>query len=135
MNESIHKILLKAGDVSKERYFHAQNAQEKERWELVTETDIEIERLLVDDLSKAFKGDSFIGEECGTHAGNSGRTWLIDPIDGTTNFIMGKPYYAISLALEQNGQIIEGYVYNPVSNELYCSGLKISVFSIRSSIN
>ena len=63
MNKTVQKILFEAGDILKERYFHAQNAQEKERWELVTDTDIEIERLLVDRLSKAFKSDSFIGEE------------------------------------------------------------------------
>lgn len=121
MNENIQRILFEAGDILKERYFQPQNAQEKERWELVTETDIEIEQLLVDRLSKALKGDGFIGEECGTRSGNSGRTWLIDPIDGTTNFVMGKPYCAISLALKQDGEIIEGYVYNPISNELYYS--------------
>lgn len=121
MNETIQKILFEAGDILKARYFCFQNALEKERWELVTETDVEIERLLIDRLSGDFKGDSFIGEECGMHPGNSGRTWLIDPIDGTANFIMGKPYFAISLALEQNGQIVEGYVYNPISNEFYHS--------------
>ena len=103
----------------KEKYFHAQNAQEKQRHELVTETDVEIERLLIDRLSRAFKGDGFMGEECDTQTGRTGRTWIIDPIDGTTNFVMGKPYFAISLALEMAGEILEGYVYNPISGELY----------------
>lgn len=121
MNETIQNIVLEAGDILKERYFQAQDAHEKQRWELVTETDLEIERLLVDRLGQAFKGDGFMGEECGTQSGDTGRVWVIDPIDGTTNFIMGKPYFAISLALEEAGEITEGYVYNPVSNELYYS--------------
>ena len=121
MNEVIRKILLEAGMVLKGKYRQTQCAYEKQRWELVTETDVEIERLLVDRLRQAFKGDGFIGEECGTQSGDMGRVWIIDPIDGTTNFIMGKPYFSISLALEEAGGITEGYVYNPISDELYYS--------------
>lgn len=121
MNKMVQKVMLEAGNLLRERYFCTQDAQEKQRWELVTETDIEIERLLVDQLAQAFKGDGFMGEECGTQSGETGRTWIIDPIDGTTNFVMGKPYFSISLALEEAGEITEGYVYNPISNEFYYS--------------
>jgi fructose-1,6-bisphosphatase/inositol monophosphatase family enzyme len=121
MNRVVQKILSEAGDILKRRYFQSPDASEKKRWELVTETDVEIERLLVDWLAQVFKGDGFMGEECGVQYGSTGRTWIIDPIDGTTNFVMGKPYFSISLALEQAEEIIEGYVYNPVSNELYYS--------------
>jgi fructose-1,6-bisphosphatase/inositol monophosphatase family enzyme len=121
MDPIIQKILFQAGTVLKERYFLTQNVYEKQRWELVTETDLEIERMLIDRLGQVFKGDGFMGEECGTQSGDTGRVWIIDPIDGTTNFVMGKPYFSISLALEEDGQIVEGYVYNPVSDELYCS--------------
>jgi fructose-1,6-bisphosphatase/inositol monophosphatase family enzyme len=121
MNKVVQKVLSEAGDILKERYFQSQDAGEKKRWELVTETDVETERLLVDRLAQAFKGDGFMGEECGVQSGSTGRTWIIDPIDGTTNFIMGKPYFAISLALEEAEEIVEGYVYNPVSNEFYYS--------------
>lgn len=127
MNKIIYNALNEAGEILKKRYFHAQDAKEKQRYELVTETDVEIERLLVSRLGDAFKGDGFIGEECGVQAGESGRVWIIDPIDGTTNFIMGKPYFAISLALEIAGEIIEGYVYNPISGEVYYSTKKLGV--------
>jgi fructose-1,6-bisphosphatase/inositol monophosphatase family enzyme len=125
MDQIIQKIVFKAGAVLKERYFQTQSAREKQRWELVTETDIEIERMLVARLGQAFKGDGFMGEECATRSGDTGRVWIIDPIDGTTNFVMGKPYFSISLALEDNGRIVEGYVYNPVSDELYYSTDKL----------
>lgn len=121
MNAAIYEILAEAGNVLKAAYHLPPSSHEKKRFDLVTETDIEIERFLVDRLKKAFKGDGFIGEECGIQTGDTGRIWIIDPIDGTTNFIMGKPYFAISIALEQAGQITEGYVYNPICDELYYS--------------
>lgn len=121
MNKIIQEILFEAGSVLKEKYFLTQNVYEKQRWELVTETDLKIERMLVDRLGKIFKDDGFMGEECGTQVGATGRVWIIDPIDGTTNFVMGKPYFSISLALEKDREIVEGYVYNPISDELYHS--------------
>ncbi|MBC8378149.1 MAG: hypothetical protein H8E62_03155 [Planctomycetes bacterium] len=121
MDFTIHKILIEAGDILKEKYRQTQSPYEKQRWELATETDVEIERLLVERLRQAFKSDGFIGEECGTQSGGTQRVWIIDPIDGTTNFIMGKPYFSISVALEESGEITEGYVYNPISDELYYS--------------
>ncbi|MHC4553500.1 MAG: inositol monophosphatase family protein [Planctomycetota bacterium] len=127
MNKVIYNVLNEAGDILKKKYLQGQSAHEKQRWELVTEADIQVEQLIKARLGEAFNGDGFLGEECGQQIGDSGRVWIIDPIDGTTNFVMGKPYFAISLALELAGEIMEGYVYNPVSNELYYSTKRLGV--------
>lgn len=121
MNQSVNNLICEAGDMLREAYFQDTVSHEKQRWELVTEVDLMIERLLIRHLSELYKGDGFAGEECGEQAGTTGRRWIIDPIDGTSSFIMGQPYFSISLALEQDQQIIEGYVYNPISSEFYSS--------------
>lgn len=119
MNDAVREILQEAGSLLAASYFDPPPWDEKARRDLVTDTDREIERLLLDRLRALFPSDGFRGEEFGRAPGQSGGTWLIDPVDGTSNFIMGKPYFAISLAREVGGKITEAWVYNPVTGELY----------------
>ncbi len=119
MTTDIEGILREAGELLVERFRGNMEHSEKERFDLVTATDAEIEHLLVAHLKALHPDDAFLGEESGELSGMSGDRWLIDPIDGTTDFIMGKPYFAISIARESGGRIVEGHVYNPVSNEMY----------------
>jgi myo-inositol-1(or 4)-monophosphatase len=86
----------------------------------VTKADQRAERILQEELSKARPAYGLVMEEAGTVAGRDGEhRWLVDPIDGTTNFIHGIPHFAISIALERSGTIIAGVIYNPISNDLY----------------
>lgn len=122
MSDEVRELLLEAGDLLKARYFDPPLCDVNARRELVTETDREIGRMIVERLRRLFPGDGVRGEDLGREQGQSGGTWIIDPIDGTSNYLMGKPYFAISMAREQRDKITEAYVYNPVSGELYHAG-------------
>ena len=86
----------------------------------VTMADKRAEEMLLSDLNKARPGYGFIGEEGGTRDGDDKtHTWIVDPLDGTTNFLHGIPQFAISIALQREGTIIAGVIYNPANDELY----------------
>lgn len=78
----------------------------------VTQADTQAEAAIRDHLSQAMPGCGFVGEELGSEAGNGDR-WIIDPIDGTKNFVAGIPYYATLLALERDGVLVLGLVHAP----------------------
>ena len=86
----------------------------------VSLADKRAEETLYADLSKARPGYGFIGEEGGTREGaDKSHTWIVDPLDGTTNFLHGIPQFAISIALAREGTVIAGVIYNPANDELY----------------
>jgi myo-inositol-1(or 4)-monophosphatase len=118
---NIAVLMLDAGHVLKSFYGEVPKFREKARYELVTEADHEVERLLVTRLRAAFGDDTIFSEESGASDGTSTTRWILDPIDGTAYFIAGVPYFAISLAREVDGSIVEGYVYNPISEEFYAA--------------
>jgi myo-inositol-1(or 4)-monophosphatase len=86
---------------------------------LVTEMDARAEALIVDRLLAAFPGDAILAEERGAQPGTTGRRWIIDPLDGTTNYAHGLPLYAVSIALEVAGRVQLGVVYDPSHGDLY----------------
>ena len=86
---------------------------------LVTEMDARAETLIVERLHARFPDDAILAEERGTEAGRSGRRWIIDPLDGTTNYAHGLPIFAVSIALEAEGQVRLGVVYDPNLDELF----------------
>jgi myo-inositol-1(or 4)-monophosphatase len=86
----------------------------------VTAADKRAEEMLYSDLAKARPGFGFIGEEGGTREGtDKSHTWIVDPLDGTTNFLHGIPQFAISIGLSREGTVIAGVIYNPANDELY----------------
>ena len=87
--------------------------------DLVTEMDARAETLIVERLSAAFPDDAVLAEERGTRPGRSGRRWIVDPLDGTTNYAHGLPVFAVSIALEVRPAVVLGVVYDPVRDELY----------------
>ncbi|SFH86958.1 myo-inositol-1(or 4)-monophosphatase [Bradyrhizobium sp. Gha] len=95
----------------------------------VTLADKRAEEILYQDLSKARPGYGFIGEEGGTREGSDkSHTWIVDPLDGTTNFLHGIPQFAISIGLVREGTIIAGVIYNPANDELYIAERGKGVF-------
>jgi myo-inositol-1(or 4)-monophosphatase len=86
----------------------------------VSAADHRAEKILFEELSRARPGYGFLMEESG-HIEGADKThrWIIDPLDGTTNFLHGIPVFAISIGLEREGQIVAGLVFNPVTNELF----------------
>src|ERR1700744_4909223 len=86
----------------------------------VTAADRRAEDTLRTELAKARPGYGFLGEEGGLHKGNDAtHTWIVDPLDGTTNFLHGIPQFAISIGLERSGTVVAGVIYNPITDELY----------------
>src|ERR1700744_294402 len=88
--------------------------------DFVTSADKRTEKILIEELSKARPGYGFLGEEGGAVAGaDKSHRFIIDPIDGTTNFMHGIPHFAISIGLEREGQLVAGVVFNPVTDDLF----------------
>ena len=91
---------------------------EKGRNDFVTDVDKKVEEILVEHIRKAYPGHSFKCEEAGIIEGDDGETeWIIDPIDGTRNFILGFPHYCISMACLKKGQLEHAIILDPVKNE------------------
>ncbi len=86
---------------------------------LVTEMDRRAETLIMDRLRQAFPDHAILGEEGGARAGQSEYRWLIDPLDGTTNYAHGLPVFSVSIALERAGQVELGVAYDPNLDELF----------------
>ena len=87
--------------------------------DFVSTADLQAERILKAELSKARPDYGFLMEESGASAGDGRHRWIVDPLDGTTNFLHGIPQFAISIGLERDGAVVAGVVYNPVNDELY----------------
>src|SRR6187399_635244 len=86
----------------------------------VTKADKRAEEMLYEDLAKARPGYGFIGEEGGSREGaDKTHTWIVDPLDGTTNFLHGIPQFAISIALEREATVVAGLIYNPANEEMF----------------
>ena len=88
--------------------------------DFVTKTDKKVEKVLIEELSKSKKNFSFITEESGKILKeNKESFWIIDPIDGTSNFLHGIPHFAISVALQINNEILIGLIFDPIKNEMF----------------
>jgi myo-inositol-1(or 4)-monophosphatase len=88
--------------------------------DFVTHADKRTEQILIDELTRARPGYGFLGEEGGAIDGkDKSHRFIIDPIDGTSNFLHGIPHFAISIALEREGALVAGLVLNPITDELY----------------
>jgi myo-inositol-1(or 4)-monophosphatase len=88
--------------------------------EFVSTADLRAERTLKAELGRAHPGYGLLFEESGETAAADGRhRWIVDPLDGTTNFLHGIPHFAVSIALERDGEIVSGIVYEPTRDEMY----------------
>lgn len=114
------------------------NVEEKRKDDLVTDIDKECERTAASILLKAYRDHAILGEE-GQVTGNSDSDykWIIDPIDGTTNFVKGIPHCAISIALQHQGRTQVGVVFDPITNEMFtaCRGEGAALNGSRIRVN
>jgi len=94
------------------------NIERKTANDFVSEIDKRAERVIIDTLSERFPGHGFKAEESG-ESGSSRYTWLIDPLDGTTNFLHGIPYYCVSIALRIDDVVVAGVVFDPTSGRQF----------------
>jgi myo-inositol-1(or 4)-monophosphatase len=110
---------LKAGGMLRENIHGLREISYKGDVNLVTEMDRRSERVIVGLLSASFPAHGIIAEEETRVRNASGFTWIVDPLDGTTNYAHGYPCFSVSIALEQGDEIILGAVYDPMRNELF----------------
>jgi myo-inositol-1(or 4)-monophosphatase len=115
------ELAHQAGAVLREGYGRAHQPERKGRIDLVTEYDRRSERLLLDGIARRFPGHGVLAEESGAHsaAKGAGVRWIVDPLDGTTNFAHNYPFFCVSIAVEVEGTLKVGVVYDPVREELF----------------
>ena len=88
--------------------------------DFVTNSDLRAEKVIIDELKKAKPNFSILSEEVGYKKNkDTENTWIIDPIDGTINFLHGVPHFAISIALKSNNEIVSGLIYDPIKDEMF----------------
>jgi myo-inositol-1(or 4)-monophosphatase len=96
------------------------SVSEKKKNDFVTRADEESEEAIVAKIRETHPEDGFLGEEGGRRgSGGEERTWIIDPLDGTTNFIAGFPFWCVSVGVRERGEIVAGVVWDPLRQELY----------------
>jgi len=108
----------KAGDFIIREADKIRSVQSKSQHDYVTNVDEAAERLIIDTIAHSYADHAFLGEESGLQ-GDSDYQWIIDPIDGTTNFIRKVPHWAISIACQYKGRTEVGVVYDPLREELF----------------
>ncbi len=108
-----------AGAFLKRKYGRFRELHEKPDAGLVTEADRGAEKLIARRLLQAFPSHGFLGEEYGAKPGTSNLRWIVDPLDGTTNFVHGFPQFCVSIGLVRDGHPLVGVVYNPILEDLF----------------
>jgi len=103
----------------------------------VTRVDKEAEQAIIHKIKQSFPEHSFVGEEGGVVAGDDDFKWIIDPLDGTTNFIKGIPHFAVSIALMHKGRLDQSVIFDPIRGELFTAsrgaGAQLNGFRLRAS--
>lgn len=139
-HEFSQEIAREAGAIAR-RYFNSGDsirAMEKGAHDLLTQADLDIDRFLIERLRQAFPDDGILTEESGGSA--AANLWVIDPIDGTTNFSRRIPHFAVSIAFHADSRTESGVVYNPIRDEMFvarrgvgasCNGQAIRVRQTR----
>ncbi len=117
--EVAEKTAREAGVVLLENLGKVKKIEFKAKNSLVTEVDKLSEEIIINNIKKSFPSHDIFAEESGRHSENSDYLWLIDPIDGTTNYAHAYPFFSISIALEVKGEVEIGLVYDPVKDEMF----------------
>ena len=119
MKKELIKIIKEAGEILKEGYYTKKDITFKAKKDLVTQYDVAVENFLKKKFSKKFKDFNLIAEESDNANVELNNSIIIDPIDGTTNFVNGVPHTAISVGVYKNKKPYLAVVYNPILDELY----------------
>ena len=128
MKKDLIKIIKKAGNILKEGFYTDKNITFKAKKDLVTQFDVAVEKYLKKKFSKRFKEFNIIAEESDNTNVEFNNSIIIDPIDGTTNFVNGVPHTAISVGVYKNKKPYLAVVYNPILDELYTAKIGKGAF-------
>ncbi len=120
----VQSIALEAGEIALNHFraLSTLDVEAKGPLDLVTAADRDVEQFICDALARAFPEDGMFGEEGSAVASRSGRTWVIDPIDGTFNFVRGSDGWGVSIGLFENDRPVFGVVNTPARGELFAGG-------------
>ena len=119
-------LARRAGALLVDSYERIERIDYKSKRDVVTNADYASERLVIDAIRERFPGDAILAEESGEHAGvlrddgsHNGRTWVVDPLDGTVNYANGIPYYCVSIGLVVDDRPTVGVIFDPARDDLY----------------
>jgi myo-inositol-1(or 4)-monophosphatase len=128
MATDLHKIkevakeaALKAGKLLNDRLGEKLEIGFKGEIDLVTEMDLASEQLIIDTIRSVFAGAEILTEEGGLLGVHSDSRWIVDPLDGTTNYAHGYPVFSVSIAYEIKGEVVYGVIYDPTRNEFFAA--------------
>ena len=128
---ALRRLALAAGDLLLAGLDLVHTLEPKQGTEFVTETDRRCEEFVLAGLAREFPGDAVEAEESGTAAGATGRTWFVDPLDGTTNFAHGYPFFCVSAGCADGHGLVLGAVYAPYLDECYLAGRGLGARLVR----
>ncbi|MEX1000033.1 MAG: inositol monophosphatase family protein [Thermodesulfobacteriota bacterium] len=132
--EVAEKTAREAGVILLENLGKVKEIEFKAKNSLVTEVDKLSEEIIISNIKSSFPSHAIFAEESGRDSSESEHLWLIDPIDGTTNYAHAYPFFSISIALEINGEVEVGLVYDPVKDEMFTAEKGKGAFLNRESI-
>ena len=126
LRDAAAELARAAGAILREGHGRAHVPERKGRIDLVTEYDRRSERLVIEGIRQRYPGHAILAEESGAHAGGAADAagavrWVVDPLDGTTNFTHNYPFFCVSIAAEVGGRLAAGAVYDPVRDELFAA--------------
>ena len=123
-------LARRAGAILTDSYERIERIDYKSKRDVVTNADYASERLVIDAIRDRYPGDAILAEESGEHAGvlrddgsNNGRTWVIDPLDGTVNYANGIPYYCVSIGLVVDDVPTVGVILDPARDDMYAASV------------
>ncbi len=119
--ETCIEIAREAGAVLAQYFDRNIGFEYKGSHDLITAADRASEALVIERLRAHYPSHAIVGEESGSHEGSSGYCWYVDPLDGTTNFAHGFPFFNVTLALEYEGELIAGVIFDPIRQELFAA--------------
>lgn len=121
LRDAAERYAREAGALVREGYGRIHAPERKGRIDLVTEYDKRSEALLLERIRRDWPGHGVLAEESGAHAAAAGERvrWVLDPLDGTTNFAHNYPFFGVSVGIECDGEVVAGAVYDPVRDEMF----------------
>jgi myo-inositol-1(or 4)-monophosphatase len=134
-------VAQKAGEILLAHFGFVEKVKRKSQGNLVTDVDIQSEKLIIDFLKREYPDFGILSEESNSSTPINGYTWVVDPLDGTNNYTFGIPFFCVNIALVRNEEILLGVTYDPVRSELfqaekgkgaYLNGAQIRVSKINS---